>query len=113
MNENISAFPSQALYQSALIDHESVAHRRLLDLPSIINAEAEDVQDDLSPPLIFFDTAGSEMYERMEGDSSDAVVQKGSVGEGSRFNENEADIVARWVRRLVSKQSFYPTVYCH
>lgn len=102
MNETISAFPSDALYNSQLVNHESVAKRRLIDLPSITDPTSEDAQDTLTPTLVFFDTAGSEMYERLEGDGEDGSVQKGKVGEGSRYNENEAEIVSRWVRKLVS-----------
>lgn len=107
MNETISAFPSQALYSNALINHTSVAHHRLIDLPTIIDRESEDAQDTLTPTLVFFDTAGSEMYERLEADGEDAKTGGnkrggGSVTDGSRFNENEAEIVAQWTRKLVS-----------
>ncbi|KAG7529812.1 hypothetical protein FFLO_05399 [Filobasidium floriforme] len=102
MNETISAFPSDALYNSQLVNHESVAKRRLIDLPSITDPTSEDAQDTLTPTLVFFDTAGSEMYERLEGDGEDGSVQKGKVGEGSRYNENEAEIVSRWVRKLIA-----------
>jgi len=103
MNETISAFPSKELYGSALIDHDSVAKRRLVDLPTIKEPNSEDTIESLEPTLVFFDTAGSEMFERLEGDGEDAAIQKGSVGEGSRYNENEAEIVAKWARKLVSE----------
>ena len=102
MNETISAFPSDALYGSELINHESVAKRRLIELPSITDPTSEDAEDTLGPTLVFFDTAGSEMYERLEGDGEDASLQKGKAGDGSRYNENEAEIVSKWVRKLVS-----------
>lgn len=101
MHETIAQFPSKALYSSALISHESVASRRLIDLPSIVDKESEDAQDILEPTLVFFDTAGTEMYERLEGDEVDSSLNKTSVGEGSRYNENEAEIVSKWVRQLV------------
>lgn len=101
MHESIAQFPSKALYSSALISHESVASRRLIDLPTITDKESEDAQDILEPTLVFFDTAGTEMYERLEGDEVDSSVNKTSVGEGSRYNENEAEIVSKWVRQLV------------
>jgi DNA polymerase alpha-associated DNA helicase A len=102
MHASIAEFPSKELYSSALISHESVASRRLIDLPSIIDKDSEDAQDVLEPTLVFFDTAGTEMYERLEGDEVDSNVNKTSVGEGSRYNENEAEIVSKWVRQLVS-----------
>ncbi|KAJ9115214.1 hypothetical protein QFC20_001081 [Naganishia adeliensis] len=102
MHESIAQFPSKALYSSALISHESVASRRLIDLPTITDKESEDAQDILEPTLVFFDTAGTEMFERLEGDEVDSGVNKTSVGEGSRYNENEAEIVSKWVRQLIS-----------
>ncbi|KAJ9095628.1 hypothetical protein QFC21_005499 [Naganishia friedmannii] len=102
MHASIAEFPSRALYSSALISHESVASRRLINLPSIIDKESEDAQDVLSHTLVFFDTSGTEMYERLEGDDVDSSVNKTSVGEGSRYNENEAEIVNKWVRQLIS-----------
>lgn len=103
MHKSIAQFPSDALYDSALISHPSVAEHRLTDLPSITDPASEQAQEDLQPTLVFFDTAGSEMFERLEGEGGDAALQKGSLGEGSRFNENEAEIVAQWARKLVSK----------
>jgi DNA polymerase alpha-associated DNA helicase A len=109
MNETISAFPSVELYGSALINHDSVARRRLVDLPSIKEPTSEDSTETLEPTLVFFDTAGSEMFERLEGDGEDAAIQKGSIGEGSRYNENEAEIVAKWARKLVREATtHYP-----
>ncbi|KAJ9114628.1 hypothetical protein QFC22_005501 [Naganishia vaughanmartiniae] len=102
MHASIAEFPSEALYSSALISHESVASRRLIDLPFINDKESEDAQDVLSPTLVFFDTSGTEMYERLEGDDGDSSVNKSTVGEGSRYNENEAEIVSKWVRQLIS-----------
>ena len=102
MHASIADFPSKELYSSVLISHESVASRRLIDLPSIIDKDSEDAQDVLEPTLVFFDTAGTEMYERLEGDEVDSNVNKTSVGEGSRYNENEAEIVSKWVHQLVS-----------
>lgn len=101
MHQSIAQFPSKALYSSALFSHESVASRRLIDLPTVTDKESDDAQDVLEPTLVFFDTAGTEMYERLEGDEVDSGVNKTSVGEGSRYNENEAEIVSKWVRQLV------------
>ena len=103
MNEVIAAFPSSALYDSALISSPLVAKRTLLDLPTIVDPSSEDAKDTLQPTAIFFDTAGCEFYERSEGELSDSggKAQRG-IGEGSKSNENEAEAVAKWARRLVS-----------
>lgn len=98
MNEHIAVFPSETLYESALISDASVAKRTLLELPSVNDKTSEDVKDDLEPTVVFFDTADCEFYERTEGDG-EAI--KSSIGEGSKSNENEAEIAARWARKLV------------
>lgn len=80
MNERIARFPSDELYDAALISHPSVATHTLADITT--------PDDDLTP-LIFFDTAGCDFHERVdEGDST--------------FNENEAVIVDKWARRLIA-----------
>ncbi|TFY81728.1 hypothetical protein EWM64_g2284 [Hericium alpestre] len=91
MHEQIAEFPSKTLYGSKLIAHESVASHLLLDLPNT-SAESEDEEKELlGTPVVFFDTAGCEYYERLDGDGD----------EGSRCNENEATVVKNWVDRLV------------
>lgn len=45
----------------------------------------------LQTPVVFFDTAGCEYFERLDGDGD----------EGSRCNENEVTIVKNWVEKLV------------
>nr|KIR45308.1 DNA helicase [Cryptococcus bacillisporus CA1280] len=99
MNEHIATFPSETLYESALISDASVAKCTLLELPSVKDKTSEDVKDDLEPTVVFFDTADCEFYERTEGDG-EAI--KSSIGEGSKSNENEAEIVARWAKKLIS-----------
>ncbi|KAL1701331.1 P-loop containing nucleoside triphosphate hydrolase protein [Schizophyllum commune] len=96
MHEDICAFPSKALYGGKLQPDPSVAKRLLRDLPSVKMAResdgvGEDEDDPLGLPVVFFDTAGCEYYERLEGDND----------EGSRCNENEATIVKDWVGELV------------
>ncbi|WWD17029.1 hypothetical protein CI109_101466 [Kwoniella shandongensis] len=100
MNENIAIFPSETLYESALISDASVAKRTLLDLPSVEDRKSEDAKDVLEPTVVFFDTAGCEFYERTEGDGDEG--KKSAIGEGSKSNENEADIVAKWSRKLIT-----------
>jgi DNA polymerase alpha-associated DNA helicase A len=58
------------------------------------NAESEeDEKDVLAAPVVFFDTAGCEYFERLDGDGD----------EGSRCNENEAAVVKGWVDKLVCR----------
>lgn len=99
MNEQIAAFPSAKLYDNNLISSPSVAKRTLLDLPGLPDIESDEAKDVLRPNVVFFDTAGCEFYERNEGDEN----EKGSaLGEGSKSNANEAEVVVHWARRLVS-----------
>ncbi len=100
MHESIASFPSDTLYSSSLISHETVAKRTLLDLPGVTDPTSEDSVDTLTPNIVFFDTAGLEMFERLEGDGEGAP-QSGSIGDSSRYNENEAQIVVDWVKKLV------------
>jgi DNA polymerase alpha-associated DNA helicase A len=91
MHSQICEFPSKTLYFSKLVAHESVASHLLCDLPGVNTKYKEEDKDILGTPVIFFDTAGCEYYERLEGDGD----------EGSRCNENEATVVKNWVESLV------------
>lgn len=95
MHAEICEFPSKTLYASKLKSHESVASHLLRDLPNtqeFVTKENEDiVKEVLGTPVVFFDTAGCEYYERLDGDGD----------EGSRCNENEATVVKTWTERLV------------
>ncbi|TFK31805.1 P-loop containing nucleoside triphosphate hydrolase protein [Crucibulum laeve] len=89
MHAQICEFPSKILYGSKLTSHDSVASHLLVDLP---NAEQEeDSKELLETPVVFFDTAGCEYFERIDGDGD----------EGSRCNENEATVVKSWINKLV------------
>ncbi|WWC89021.1 uncharacterized protein L201_003939 [Kwoniella dendrophila CBS 6074] len=107
MNEHIASFPSDTLYSSALISDSSVSKRTLLELPSVLeNNSSEEAKDVLEPVVVFFDTSGCEFYERTEGDSdgtSSTTKDKGNsnLGEGSKSNENEAVVVAKWAKKLI------------
>ena len=91
MNTTIAEFPSRSMYGSEPITHTSVAKHLLRHLPNISKAPEDDDQDILGTPVVFFDTAGCEYFERVEGEGD----------EGSRSNENEATIVKNWVATLV------------
>jgi DNA polymerase alpha-associated DNA helicase A len=94
MHTRIGAFPSEQLYSNKLVPHPLVAGRLLRDLPNIPDSirSAEEEVDVLETPVTFFDTAGSEYYEKVDGDND----------EGSRCNENEGSVVKHWMERLVS-----------
>lgn len=66
------------------------------NLPSASNKGKADPDRDekeyLQTPVVLFDTAACEYFERLEGDGD----------EGNRCNENEATIVANWVEKPVS-----------
>ncbi|KIK46042.1 hypothetical protein CY34DRAFT_464858 [Suillus luteus UH-Slu-Lm8-n1] len=95
MHSQICQFPSQTLYASKLVSHESVRSHLLKDLPAVsafASSEDEDtIKETLGTPVVFYDTAGCEYFERLDGDND----------EGSRCNENEAAVVSKWVERLV------------
>ena len=91
MHKRIVTFPSRKMYDSRLRSHPSVSNRLLRDLPNIDVGEDEDEEGIFSTPVVFFDTAGCEYFERTDGDSD----------EGSKCNENEATVVKNWVEKLV------------
>ncbi|KAI9432929.1 P-loop containing nucleoside triphosphate hydrolase protein [Lactarius indigo] len=92
MHTKIAEFPSKTMYGSMLTTHSSVATHLLRHLPNVVVSSEEDAQEILGTPVVFFDTAGCEYFERLEGDTD----------EGSRCNENEATIVKQWVANLVA-----------
>lgn len=97
MHEQICTFPSKALYSSRLKSHQSVSAHLLVDLPNVQALGREPDEDELKEvlgtPVVFFDTAGCEYFERQD--------TEGDGDEGSKCNENEALVVKNWVERLV------------
>ncbi|GAA5909085.1 hypothetical protein JCM6882_001184 [Rhodosporidiobolus microsporus] len=87
-NEKINSFPSKQLYDGELQPDESVKDRKLSDL------EGVEFDEDLDEPVVFIDTAGQAMHERSADD--------GSFGSESKSNENEADIVLKYVHSLIT-----------
>lgn len=100
MHSQIAQFPSKTLYGNALVSHDSVKAHRLRDLPAAQD-KGDEHADVLEPPVVFFDTAGCEYFERLEGDGQDGGSGGKGIEEGSRCNENEAVVVKNWVERLV------------
>ena len=91
MNQKIAEFPSRVMYHNKLRSHKSVASHLLDDLPNTSAEDADEAEEVLRTPVVFIDTAGSEYYERVDGDGD----------EGSRCNENEAMVVKKYIARLV------------
>ncbi|KAI0080422.1 P-loop containing nucleoside triphosphate hydrolase protein [Panus rudis PR-1116 ss-1] len=96
MHEHIASFPSKVMYHGKLTSHPSVAHHLLKDLPNTRGKldSAEEETEVLGTPVVFFDTAGCEYFERVEGEGGD--------DEGSKCNENEVTVVKMWVDCLIS-----------
>ncbi|KAI0647054.1 P-loop containing nucleoside triphosphate hydrolase protein [Trametes meyenii] len=90
MHAQIAAFPSKVMYHSKLMSHASVKAHLLRDLPNTQVESEDDEKEILGTPVVFYDTAGCEYFERVDGDGD----------EGSRCNENEASVVKMWVDQL-------------
>lgn len=83
MHEQIMGFSSREFYTGKLTADPSAAGRLLSDLPNVAS------NDLTTTPLEFIDTAGAGFDETAAADGE------------SRFNEQEARLVARKVRRLI------------
>ena len=86
MHTQIAKFPSKIMYHNKLTSHPSVAARLLRDLPNASSSDGDEDGELLGTPIVFYDTAGCEYFERVDGDGD----------EGSRCNENEAVVVQRY-----------------
>ncbi|CAD6582405.1 MAG: hypothetical protein TREMPRED_003274 [Tremellales sp. Tagirdzhanova-0007] len=103
MNERIACFPSETLYDNRLISSPTVAKRTLLTLLPVPDLVRDDAEETLEPTVVFFDTAGCEFFERSEAaGNGDIKLVKGALGEGSKSNENEAVVVVKWAKKLIS-----------
>lgn len=104
MHEKIASFPSKTLYRSKLISHSSVATHLLNDLQGTSD-DSEIVTEVLVHPVVFFDTAGCEYYERLDvGEGETFGKLRRGADEGSKCNENEAALVKVWVEKLVGSE---------
>lgn len=99
MHATIADFPSRILYNSSLISHDSVATHLLRGLPGVSD-DSDTISDVLENPVVFFDTAGCEYFERLQDDTGGSG-RRSIQDEGSRCNENEAVVVKTWVEKLV------------
>jgi len=88
MHQDIADWASNAMYQGRLQSHESVKSRKLHHLPHV---KAESASSSIiigQATLLLIDTTGCDMYE-----STNKA--------GSRYNEGEASVVERHVRKLL------------
>lgn len=97
MHDMIMKYPSEAMYNSKLTAYEAVSKRTLLELPNVANNNADKDEVELSSPLVFIDTDGYDFFERIDSEE----LKKGAVEEGSKYNENEVEIIKRKVQDLV------------
>jgi superfamily I DNA and/or RNA helicase len=84
MHAAIMRYPSEALYEGALVAHPAVAAHRLLELPGVAASPLTDA------PLALLDTAGAGWDDRPEDEGE------------SRENPEEARLAARVVHRLLA-----------
>jgi superfamily I DNA and/or RNA helicase len=83
MNNPIMDFSSREFYEGSLVADASVAGHRLCDLPRV---EASPMTEG---PLMFVDTAGSNMNEQLEQDGE------------SKLNPGEGKLISRFAGELV------------
>ncbi len=101
MHEKIMRFPSDEMYESALLAAPAVALRLLTTLPY----EVQD-SDDTREPLVFYDTQGGDFPEAAstpDDTSSDGKSpNKSSLLTDSKSNPSEAALVQKHVIALIS-----------
>ncbi len=101
MHEKIMRFPSDEMYESALIAARSVASRLLTQLPYAVNGT-----DHTREPLIFYDTQGGDFPEAASSSDDPTTdgkkVSKGSLLADSKSNPSEAALVRKHVIDLVN-----------
>lgn len=95
-------FPNEALYESQLKAHESNCSIRLFDLENYEVArpetEEEEKDDVRLAPIVFIDTAGSDMFETSASASDDV---DSIVGRESKTNVHEVELVHAHVETLL------------
>lgn len=100
MHEKIMRFPSDEMYDSALIAAPSVASRLLTTLPYAV----EDT-DDTREPVIFYDTQGGDFPENASSEDSATSGKNPSKSfllNDSKSNTSEASLVKKHVTALIS-----------
>lgn len=107
MNSTIMDFPNREMYGGKLIAHES-CENRTLDDGSIADwksskGEGEDVDVDevLHGKVVFYDTAGAELFET-SGSEDDTTAGSSSLRSDSKSNSHEVELVRSHVERLIA-----------
>ncbi|PKI83047.1 DNA helicase [Malassezia vespertilionis] len=92
MNDEIMAFPNEALYEGKLLADPSCSSIRLCD------SNTEEMDAELwNAPVVFYDTTGTGMFDKLaEDDAQGSLLQS-----KSRCNENEVVLVERHITMLV------------
>lgn len=107
MNEEIMNFPNSALYENKIKAHESCAKIRLTDLEgyNVDSKDANSVEEDDetdNAPIVFYDTAGCEMYESQQSEGDESNGGKANIFQfDSRANLHEVELVAQHVELLI------------
>ena len=89
MHSDIANWASTAMYNGQLETHERVENRTLSQLPHVAESQADAEEDFGQTRLLLIDTAGCDMYETVNA-------------AGSRYNDGEAQIVAKHVQALLA-----------
>jgi len=101
MHEKIMRFPSDEMYESALLAAPSVANSLLTTLPYPV-----EETDDTIEPLVFYDTQGGDFPEAADSYSDPPAdgkpPSKGSLLNDSKSNPSEALLVKKHVSKLVA-----------
>ncbi|PWN35983.1 P-loop containing nucleoside triphosphate hydrolase protein [Meira miltonrushii] len=101
MNEEIMNFPNSALYENKIKAHESCAKIRLADVEGYDIGNSEEEETD-NAPIVFYDTAGCEMYESRQSEEDAGSGGKASIFQfDSRANLHEVELVAQHVELLI------------
>ena len=106
MNEEIMKFPNSTLYENKIKAHESCAKIRLIDVEgyNISAKDANSIEEDDTDntPIVFYDTAGCEMYESQQNEDDGNNGGKASIFQfDSRANLHEVELVAQHVELLL------------
>ncbi|KAK0548346.1 hypothetical protein OC845_003618 [Tilletia horrida] len=104
MNVELQDFPNSELYEGRLHAWSGCANSRLSDLDNFkreTGAAKNDEEPD-SAPLVFIDTAGTDMLESSPDGQTASSGAATAMGMESKSNTNEAALVVAHVKRLVA-----------
>ncbi|CAO1628167.1 unnamed protein product [Parajaminaea phylloscopi] len=108
MNETIMDFPNREMYQGKLVAHESCRDRCLAD-GSVsgwkeVDVEPPPSEDLVGGTVVFYDTAGAELYEAVEPeDRPDQNASSNPLHSDSKSNIHEVDLVQQHVAKLLER----------